>query len=147
MPTTSVSPLQLLREQDTEPAAALPRPALPYDPELLPGHVRNFPALTYWYRLGFFELLEMPRWAVELYARELEALQAEHQQLRVEAASFPHMEKADREQVARGLDRARRADEVKPTRMRDKASAAVATAAIAAKGIGVTFVKKGLPGA
>lgn len=65
----------------------------------------DFPALTYWYGLSISELLQAPRWLIDLYIEELPALQAHEIQMIALAASIPHMRDSKRRSVLSSLRR------------------------------------------
>lgn len=52
-----------------------------------------FPALSYFYGLGFLEMLRMPRWALRAYANALDRLQAEEELASVRATAYPHLKR------------------------------------------------------
>jgi hypothetical protein len=65
----------------------------------------RFPDLSYHYGLSFREIINMPRWALELYLEAMTRLIAEDSLHAVEVVSFPHMGERDRRRVERALKR------------------------------------------
>ena len=61
--------------------------------------LRVFPALSFWYGLGWDELTRMPNWALRMYAEELPALQAQREMLNFRASSFPHLKTSERSKM------------------------------------------------
>ena len=64
-----------------------------------------FPDLSFWYGLGFVELVNMPNWALRMYARALSRLKAEYEITNNRAASFAHMKKSSQRQIMAELNR------------------------------------------
>ena len=69
-------------------------------PPNVPG-LKMLPALSFWYGLGWDELLHMPNWALRMYVEELPALQAQQELLNFRANSFPHLKTSDRSKMLR----------------------------------------------
>ena len=67
--------------------------------------VAVWPLLSFFYGLTPLELWEMPRGLVRHYLNELPRIRAEEQQLRCQAAAFPHMKKHDQQHMIRRLER------------------------------------------
>lgn len=77
--------------------------------------IEQFPTLTFWYGLSYSELMEMPNWALRLYAGALPGLLAEYQATHITAASFPYMEKKGQRDVQRRLRRSIRGQQETPS--------------------------------
>lgn len=65
--------------------------------------IEAFPVLSFWYGLGYDELMEMPNWVLKLYAEALPGLLAEYQALHLTATSYPYMTKEGQRGVQRRL--------------------------------------------
>lgn len=65
--------------------------------------IERFPTLTFWYGIGYNELMEMPNWALRLYAEALPGLLAEYQALHLTASAYPYMTKEGQRGVQRRL--------------------------------------------
>lgn len=66
---------------------------------------RSWPALSYHYKMGWEEILRMPRWLRRIYIEELPRLQAESLSSAIDAAAFPHMKKQAQQRVQRRINR------------------------------------------
>jgi hypothetical protein len=65
----------------------------------------NFPQLSRFYGLSFYELVRMPRWAVRMYVDAMEPLQALEQLQAIDAASSPYMSPGSRRSMISDLER------------------------------------------
>lgn len=73
----------------------------PRDPEL-----RVWPLLTYYYGIGFQDLMLMPRWMRALYMSELPKFIGRDRLRAAEAALLPHVNQDARDQTFRDMRRA-----------------------------------------
>jgi hypothetical protein len=90
-----------------------------------------WPALSFYYGLGFIELLRMPRWVRRAYTQQLDQLLAERELMTARAAAFPHLKPSDAREYVNDLRRRVRAPETSGSR----------PSAGALKGMGITVVK------
>ncbi len=52
------------------------------------------PTLSFWYGMGFEELVNLPNWVLRMYARDLDRLLATYEVILSRAATMPHLKKA-----------------------------------------------------
>lgn len=111
----------------------------------------SWPELTHEYGLSFFELACMPKWARELYERELPRLRAERQFRALECAAYPHMTEGSQADTLRRLREEMGATAHRPARAPKRPTVDVeeekprledVAGEYAAMGIGVTMVDR-----
>ena len=60
----------------------------------LRDQIRHYPALSFWYGLGYSDIDAMPRYAIREYMDALPRLQASHESLLYRASAYPHLTEA-----------------------------------------------------
>lgn len=88
-----------------------------------------FPDLSFWYGLPFFELVQMPNWALRIYARALSRLKADYEIVHNRASSFAHMRKSAQREVMADLNRRVREGQ-EPRRLKSGAAVGAALGGI-----------------
>jgi hypothetical protein len=102
------------------------------DPELA-----EYPRLSRFYGLSFFELVSMPRWAFRLYYEAMPRLSAEEQLMAIQAAAAPHTSKQDQSKIFRALRRMVRRDDAPEETEKVDTRTVEGQVALAGLGIGV----------
>jgi hypothetical protein len=73
-----------------------------FDPQ---ERYRSWPALSWYYTLGWDEIRRMPRWLRRIYVEELPKLKAEAKSEAIDVSTFPHMKRQSQERITRRINR------------------------------------------
>lgn len=74
-------------------------------PRVRQSYLGLYPLLTAYFGVSPLELLEWPRWLVQLYLEQLPVIQAERQLNAIQAAAFPYYKENTQSGIIRDLER------------------------------------------